>query len=352
MPVEAQKKRCAWLDVLKFMGMLEIYIAHMGTVSGKLLPLMFAFNVQLFLFMSGLFYRPPQKGRLRSFLLDKVCSILVPYFLFSCIIMGLSFIRHDFDASKFKDYARFIFIGHRNETAGSALWFLSCYFVVVIAYSLLVYLLRSKYAALAVSLVLYVMQGTILSLPGVGTVTYFFNIDSAIGYMLFFAVGHCFADFIKREWSLTSLPGAGIILLRLAALAMLAVVYFKGDTYLTETLPILATARVGELVQTLLLIEANIFIAKCLTWVPYIQEMGRDSLILCGCEDSTRVLVNDFVSIFGWTIVIQTPLASVLCALLYMVVCCKLYGTLARKYFPILTGKWRPGQPVLNLPKQ
>lgn len=184
MPEEARKKRYEWLDVLKFMGMLEIYIAHMGTVSGKLLPLMFVFNVQLFFFMSGLFYRPPQKGQLRGY--------LVPYFLFSFIIMGLSFIRHDFELSKFK------------------------------------------------------------------------------------------------------------------------------------------------------------FLAKCLTWVPYIQQLGRDSLILCGCEDSTRVLVNDFISIFGLSIVIQTPLASVLCALLYLVVCGKIYGTLARRFFPILVGKWRPGQPVLQ----
>lgn len=91
MPEEARKKRYEWLDVLKFMGMLEIYIAHMGTVSGKLLPLMFVFNVQLFFFMSGLFYRPPQKGQLRGYLVDKVCGILVPYFLFSFIIMGLSY---------------------------------------------------------------------------------------------------------------------------------------------------------------------------------------------------------------------------------------------------------------------
>lgn len=28
---------------------------------------------------------------------------------------------------------------------------------------------------------------------------------------------------------------------------------------------------------------------------------------------------------------------------LYLVVCGKIYGTLARRYFPILAGKWRPG---------
>ena len=27
---------------------------------------------------------------------------------------------------------------------------------------------------------------------------------------------------------------------------------------------------------------------------------------------------------------------------LYLVVCGKIYGTLARRYFPILVGKWRP----------
>lgn len=348
MPEEARKKRYEWLDVLKFMGMLEIYIAHMGTVSGKLLPLMFVFNVQLFFFMSGLFYRPPQKGQLRGYLVDKVCGILVPYFLFSFIIMGLSFIRHDFELSKFKDYANFIFIGHRNATAGSALWFLNCYFVVVVLYTLVMVLVRNKYLALLVSFALFEVQYPLLGLLHLNSEAVIFNFDSAIGYLVFFSIGHCFADLFKREWDFKTAQGKGVILLRAAALAMLALVYFKGDTYLTEKLPVLEFARIGEFLQILLLIEANVFLAKCLTWVPYIQQLGRDSLILCGCEDSTRVLVNDFISIFGLPIIIQTPLASVLCALLYLVVCSKIYGTLARRYFPILAGKWRPGQPVLQ----
>lgn len=33
---------------------------------------------------------------------------------------------------------------------------------------------------------------------------------------------------------------------------------------------------------------------------------------------------------------------------LHLVVCGKIYGTLARRYFPILVGKWWPGQPVLQ----
>ena len=33
---------------------------------------------------------------------------------------------------------------------------------------------------------------------------------------------------------------------------------------------------------------------------------------------------------------------------LIFVVCGIIYGTLARRYFPIQVGKWRPGQPVLQ----
>ena len=33
---------------------------------------------------------------------------------------------------------------------------------------------------------------------------------------------------------------------------------------------------------------------------------------------------------------------------LYLVVCGKIYGTLARRYLPLVVGKWRPGQPVLQ----
>ena len=33
---------------------------------------------------------------------------------------------------------------------------------------------------------------------------------------------------------------------------------------------------------------------------------------------------------------------------LYLVMYGKIYGTLAHRYFPILVGKWRPGQPVLQ----
>ena len=55
-------------------------------------------------------------------------------------------------------------------------------------------------------------------------------------------------------------------------------------------------------------------------------------LIFCQC---TAALAN-------------TALRFALSLHLYLVVCGKIYGTLARRYFPILVGKWRPGQPVLQ----
>ena len=55
-------------------------------------------------------------------------------------------------------------------------------------------------------------------------------------------------------------------------------------------------------------------------------------LIFCQC---TAALVN-------------AALRFALSLHLYLVVCGKIYGTLARRYFPILVGKWRPGQPVLQ----
>ena len=55
-------------------------------------------------------------------------------------------------------------------------------------------------------------------------------------------------------------------------------------------------------------------------------------LIFCQC---TAVLAN-------------AALCFALSLHLDLVVCGKIYGTLARRYFPILVGKWRPGQPVLQ----
>ena len=48
-----EKKRIPWIDVLRFVGILEIYIGHYAQGAGYLYLFVFSHHVPLFFFVSG-----------------------------------------------------------------------------------------------------------------------------------------------------------------------------------------------------------------------------------------------------------------------------------------------------------
>ena len=131
------------LDLAKGFGILLVVFGHHHTV---LNPYIYSFHMPLFFLLSGIFH--PSNQTLGAFIRKRARQLLLPYFLFSCIlfliwmlttqVLGLFGSPEDSVAESFMG----IFIGTRipgisTIVWGGTMWFLPCLFIVGFLYQLL-----------------------------------------------------------------------------------------------------------------------------------------------------------------------------------------------------------------------
>ncbi len=71
-------ERVAWIDAFRFLGILAIYIGHLGLCTGRLYAFVWTYHVPLMFFVSGLCFNPN-----RSFVNNVkmgFVKIMVPYY--------------------------------------------------------------------------------------------------------------------------------------------------------------------------------------------------------------------------------------------------------------------------------
>lgn len=294
-------KRKEWIDVFKFLGIYAIYIGHYGEAAGRLYLFVFAFHVQLFFFAGGFFFKQPKIKEWRSFFFKNAKRLLIPYFIFSFIVIFLNALYYNYSYLYIKELLYLTLLGRRGSVPASALWFLTCYFTVIVIYALLGIIFRKKWIKFFVCYILYAFHGQILTFFSIQPLSLVFNLDSAINYLVFFAAGDClfyFLDKIELNKNFNTKNILCWILFGCSGLTTM-VVYFTDSTYLSGIWPsFINRFGVGLFIQTILLITFFCIISKWLVHVPFIQELGRNTLILCGCETSTRQLVMGITAIF------------------------------------------------------
>ena len=191
-------ERKEWVDVLKFLGIYAIYIGHYGEAAGRLYLFVFAFHVQLFFFAGGFFFRQPKTKELKIFIIKNVNRLLVPYFIFSFIVIFINALYYNYSYLYIKELLYLTLLGRRGSVPASALWLLTCYFTVIVIYGLLGMIFRKKWLLFLVCYILYAFHGQILVMFNVEPLSLIFNLDSAINYLVFFATGNCLFEFLDK----------------------------------------------------------------------------------------------------------------------------------------------------------
>lgn len=74
--------RVAWVDTLRFLGMLAVYIGHFGEIGGRLYQFVFIYHVPLFFFAAGFFARRDEPLPLMAWRYTR--RLLAPYIFFPC----------------------------------------------------------------------------------------------------------------------------------------------------------------------------------------------------------------------------------------------------------------------------
>jgi len=129
------QQRDTSLDVLKGIGILLVVIGHVfGPPVSKLI---YTFHMPLFFFVGGYLSRP-QTNPL-GFSGRKASQLLVPYFVFLVLFLGIQSLIALADAGDIPDvsFGQYLYGGERLTGWFSVFWFPTCYFFSVCLYAIL-----------------------------------------------------------------------------------------------------------------------------------------------------------------------------------------------------------------------
>ncbi|MCK5773556.1 MAG: acyltransferase family protein [Thermoplasmata archaeon] len=135
--------RIGWADNLKFVGIALIILGHFH-IPLEFQQYIYSFHVPLFFFISGFIFKSTRYGSYPKYLIKRVRSLLVPYFIFAFLAWTHWFYNKtrvdpmDYILRNYDHY----FIGaiekiiYSNELSpfNEPLWFLTCLFIVVNIY--------------------------------------------------------------------------------------------------------------------------------------------------------------------------------------------------------------------------
>lgn len=328
------KQRIEWIDVAKFIGIFAIYIGHFGEQVGRFYPFVFLF-LPLFFFLSGCIASlrgVEGNTSLKKYIGKKFKSILVPYYVF----VVLSVILYIIQTNGSPEYAaELLFDGIikgavRNHFPAGTLWFLTCLFVMEILFECLRRIMN-RYFVLFVCMLLHVFY--LLTLEDIYPFLWY-NIDSVACYTIYYAVGFCiFPKMIELFLLLKRKDKVIFTLTGVIAFVYSALVYgghylslWIYDNHVLDYLPDSCVTIICDSLDVagnLITIYLVLVISRLLVNVKFFQEIGRNTLYLCGNEYIIKTIASCFVGVFGISISFPNPFSAYMYALALLVICNK-----------------------------
>lgn len=299
------RERIRWIDVAKFFGIFSIYVGHFGAAAGNAYNFVFSFHVPLFFFLAGCTETLSREKHLGRYVWKKVKAVLLPFFMF--VVLSLLLFTFMYQEFTLMDVLINLYWGMvkgaiRNQFFAGSIWFLSCYFVVVVLFRVLRAFLN-QYFVLALSVVSYCVVGY-LGLQADPRLVY--NIDNALFYFVFFALGYVTFPMINRLFALDA-PWKKMVFGLSGAVALIfsAMIYYRVDP-----LEVWAESKVGSLlVFAARAITISWFVcelSRLLEDAKFLRKIGEHTLYLCGNEYLVKLLVPYAVGIVGLSVQVES----------------------------------------------
>lgn len=153
--MRANENRVHWIDNLKAIGIYLMVLSHHETIAHGFLKYIYSFHMPLFFFISGFLFDRGKYPTIKSLVLRRIQTLLVPYFLFSfisyilwCVLL---IIRHPEQITLennelFKTLLSIFFSsnGITWMSHNSPLWFLTCLFLLEIQFYIILKVVRDE----------------------------------------------------------------------------------------------------------------------------------------------------------------------------------------------------------------
>jgi len=348
------KERIEWVDTLRGLGIIAIYVGHFGSHAGPLHMFVYAYHVPLFFFASGFFAKIKTEENLFQSIKRLFVRIMVPYIGFLVIAAIVYHLYNGYNVAWMVGQG---FFGIRNKLFAGSLWFLPCMFVMASMYQVILRIVKRKEYALIVAIILFVLTKTILPFNPGTQPSWFWNIDSALYYIVYYALGALIFPYIKkiRFNNSGTLKKVTISVFALLCFVIAGVVFFKGANYIPSLLNVKISAIkwIVSICITLSLIFANIFLAVSLSKVTFLRNLGQSTLILCGTENILKILVPSFVGIFSLSINLSdgSALRTLIYSISLLAINYYTITTFIKNHIPLLVGNSTPKQSLKRIHK-
>ncbi|EFM2070172.1 acyltransferase [Escherichia coli] len=319
------KKRIEWVDGLKCLGMLAIYVGHFGNDAGHLYSFVFRYHVPLFFFMAGFFSSKGLSKPAFQFLVEKTKTVLIPYFFFSALLLLFYSTNGSWNLSQVSNAFVNYFYGIRNTPFVGSLWFINCIFVMLIIDYIASRIVRNQAFVLLLSILAMVISIYAFENNPRQTPSIFWNIDSALSYWVYMVSGRLLYPVVNKLLCSTEDGHKTIRIVLFTFSVMVGVAfYYQGPNWLPLIAPKLFTGWISEpsyilygLFGSFTLIYLNCYIALYVSRSKMANTLGQASLGLCGMENITKNIIPLVIGTVGLQFSIKSPVV----ALAYAVVC-------------------------------
>jgi len=344
--------RIAWVDVLRFLGIWAIYIGHFGEKAGRTYPFVFAYHVPLFFFAAGFFSARYQKDTPLVFIKKKTQQLMIPYAVFSLMALIVFTLQNDWDILQVMDASMGFILGIRDQIIAGSLWFIPCLYLITILDYFVRRLLISQWAVLAVSIGAFLISQTILPNNPATDPSWFMNLDSALFYYVYYALGSLLFPQINREETSAS-HRVGTVVLITFAFTVTVISYFLTSHWflgkIATIFPFIKTTKLAvsffTMIMALIIIYCNITVAKLLAHITFLKELGQETLVFCLSEDIIKILITLLLAAINLKVRLINPLVTISFSLICLIISKYTLVKFLSAYFP-----WAVGKPASSHP--
>ena len=222
-------ERIIWIDVAKFLGIFAVYLGHFSQSAGKSRGFVFCYHVALFFFISGCTSNYDNENNYFKYILKKIKTIMIPFWGFSLLALIIYTIQFGPSLGYIKMLCMMVLKGNiRNRFISGSLWFLSCLFVMDIFFKLLKYL-KSKTIIFIVCLLLYLFSRYIISPTPIAYPRWYYNVDSACNYIIYFALGYILYPYFISWFKLDNIVKKVLFYFVACISGIYAIILFDGN---------------------------------------------------------------------------------------------------------------------------
>lgn len=311
------KPRYAWVDILKFLGIWMVYIQH-TKCSGHLMGVIPAV-LPLFFFASGFFIEHKIDEPFLKFAWEKFRQLMFPYYFFLLLFFVPMWLVPGYHPDLEKCLLQGL-LGMRDKIFVAALWFLPCLLLMFLLYYILRRITRrlSRWnGRLAMLLAGILFWG--ISVPLMPKLPYGlpFSADWALRYFLFFVLGAMLFPVLKDfKYQTAFRPVRLAVLVTGIAAVFLLVCGAANQKYFWLLYPPAGSSRLlidcVALGREFLLVYAFLIVARLLENLQKPAEIGKLTLLLCGTEQLSSLLLRSFAEMLGLHVRLTTPMDAVL----------------------------------------